>query len=261
MTVKFKLSKAEGAETMINILLNRIITKSERETLTYKNLQHLKYKLGKLANIRNHFFLKKNLMREFRLNESKKIQFGAGSGHFGEAQATEISGFVDSDIFGKIPIDVTKPLAIENDSVDVIFSSHLIEHLHQIEIQNFLEESLRVLVDGGSFVVATPSLQKVVKLLYGNKSKAKTEYFALHGQSLLGRRPTPARILNCLCHINYGHKFVMDYETFDDLCKNAGFKTTTVLLPEDIKDPGLKEYFQKKPSHYWLETEIWSAEK
>ena len=28
-----------------------------------------------------------------------------------------------------------------------------------------------------------------------------------HENSLMGKKPTPARIINSLTHINYGHKF------------------------------------------------------
>lgn len=248
---------------MIGNYLNKVIIESERETIFYKNLQHLKYKLGKLTNLRNHLNVRANLKNAFAsLNEdTKKIQFGAGSGHFGEAQATEINGFVDSDIFGQIPIDVTRTLPINDEELDVIFSSHLIEHLHQIEIEKFLREAFRTLKKGGNFIVATPSLEKVVSLLYGKNEQKKAEYFALHGQSLLGRKPTAARVLNCICHINYGHKFVLDYETFNDLCMGTGFRSTEIVKPSHINDDGLRAYFKAKPSDYWLETEIWLAIK
>lgn len=244
-------------------LLDNIISSSERETLLYKNLQHLKYKLGKLTNFGQSLNVKAKLRREFSHSASGnlKIQFGAGSGHFGEAAATEIDGFVDSDIFGPIPIDVTRPLPISNGTIHTIFSSHLIEHLHQIEIVKFLNEAHRTLTKGGQFIVATPSLEKVTALVYGDNEEAKAEYFALHGQSLLGRKPTPARVLNCLCHINYGHKFVMDFETFDDLCNAAGFKDTEAVSVSDLNDAGLRAYLEAKPTHYWLETEVWVATK
>ena len=114
---------------MFGTVLNRLIVNSERETLLYKNLQHLKYKLGKLANFHKHINIENKIEFAFERTggKTRKIQFGAGSGHYGEAAATEIDGFVDSDIFGELPIDVAKKLPIKSGSIDIIFSSHLID--------------------------------------------------------------------------------------------------------------------------------------
>lgn len=73
--------------------------------------------------------------------------------------------------------------------------------------------------------------------------------------------PTPTRTLNCLAHINYGHKFLLDFETYTDLCLTNGFSRVESVKPSDLDDPGLERFFAEKESHYWLETEIWVATK
>ena len=246
---------------MINTLFQRFIRANERETLAYKNLQGLKYRFGKLSNIRNHIGIRAKVEAQLRRlgDAPKKMQFGAGSGYLNEAAATSIEGYVDSDIFGLLPIDVTRPVPIADDRLDTVFSSHLIEHLHQIEIDSFVAECARILKPGGRMITATPSLQKVAKLIYSDEQDKIQEMYAVHGLAMFGRKPTPARVINCLCHINYGHKFMLDLETYTDICLGKGFSGVELAEPEELGDDGLALFFEGKQPQYWLETEIWVA--
>jgi predicted SAM-dependent methyltransferase len=47
-------------------------------------------------------------------------------------------------------------------SVDVVYSSHMFEHLDRSEARDFLRESLRVLVPGGTIRIAVPDLALLV---------------------------------------------------------------------------------------------------
>ena len=54
------------------------------------------------------------------------LGFGAGSGKLGEAPETSLSGYLDTDIFGKVPIDINYKLPLKSNSLDTIFNSHLL---------------------------------------------------------------------------------------------------------------------------------------
>jgi len=248
---------------LIGRIVTSIIEKSQRETLAYKNLQYLKYRIGKLGNIHNHVGVRRRLDQALAsLGEGpRNIQFGAGSGYLNEAAETTIEGYVDTDIFGSLPVDVTKKLPLDDNAVDTVFSSHLIEHLHQIEIDVFISESARVLRPGGRMVTATPSYEKVANLVYGTNGPRRDALYEIHGRAMFDRNPTPARTLICLGHINYGHKFLLDFETYTDPCLTQGFARVEHVEQVDIEDPGLKRFFAEKEAHYWLETEIWIATK
>jgi len=58
--------------------------------------------------------------------------------------------------------DATKKIPYADASVDIIYSSHMLEHLSREGAQAFLVESLRVLRKGGVLRVAVPDLQKYI---------------------------------------------------------------------------------------------------
>tara|TARA_Y100001968_G_scaffold262837_1_gene251247 strand:- start:421 stop:1176 length:756 start_codon:yes stop_codon:yes gene_type:complete len=249
------------------LLLNKakkyIINTTKREALVYKVGIAVRFKLGKLINFRNYIGLKKRIENEINSQSpgNVKIQFGAGSGKLGEASFHKIDGFIGTDILGDIPIDITKRLPIRDESINTIFSSHLIEHIHQFEIEKFLKECFRVLSKRGILITATPSLEKISKLLYGTNNPDKNFYMNSHPNSLLGRTPTPARIINCMSHINYGHKFLLDYDTYEDLSFKAGFQKVEKLDVLDIQDTSLLQFLTNRGKKYWLATELWMSTK
>ena len=59
--------------------------------------------------------------------------------------------------------------AIENESVDAVFSSHNIEHLYPHEVQIALKEFIRVLKPDGFAIITCPDLQSVCALVAEDK--------------------------------------------------------------------------------------------
>lgn len=59
-------------------------------------------------------------------------------------------------------LDATKPLPYPNDSVEAIFSSHVLEHLFMDEVERLIPEFFRVLKVGGICRVVVPDLEKIV---------------------------------------------------------------------------------------------------
>ncbi len=240
---------------------NFIIKFTEREGLLYQFIQDLKYKFGKILNLHNFLLRKTRIKRFIRENETIKIQFGAGSGKLGEAKKSVLESFLNTDIFGKIPVDINQSLPLPNNSVDLIFSSHLIEHIFQRKADLFIKESLRILKDGGELIIATPTTNKIFNILYRGSKEQNEAIYREHKNSFMGRKPTPARLINAMTHINYGHKFLFDYETLKDLALNNGFKNFSTINLEDIKDKNIKKYLEGKNVNYKLQTEIFIAYK
>ena len=54
---------------------------------------------------------------------------------------------------------------VDSDSVDAIWSSHNLEHLHRHEVPTALAEFLRVLRPGGQLLMTLPDLQRVAELV------------------------------------------------------------------------------------------------
>jgi predicted SAM-dependent methyltransferase len=59
-------------------------------------------------------------------------------------------------------VDGRKRLPIPDASVEVLYSSHMLEHLDRNEAARFLKEAVRVLRPGGIIRIAVPDLKKLV---------------------------------------------------------------------------------------------------
>lgn len=242
-------------------LIKKFIRNTERETLSYKILQKLYYQIGKLLNLPNYIFAWNRLNKEIKKLNAPKIQIGSGFNMLGKKGEYFIDNYINTDIFGYYALDATGNMNLPKNSLSVIFSSHLIEHLHQKEIDKFLKNSFKALKPGGSFIVATPDLEKICKKLYFENDHNKQQMLDIHSQNIFGRKATPARILNCVTHINYGHKFLLDFETFENLASLNGFEKIMPIEVDKLTDIDLQNYFRKRSKEYFVETSIWIAYK
>lgn len=57
--------------------------------------------------------------------------------------------------------DVTKRLPLSDNSVDVLYTSHMLEHLDRREAEQFCVESFRVLRPGGIIRIAVPDIKRL----------------------------------------------------------------------------------------------------
>ena len=58
--------------------------------------------------------------------------------------------------------DVTKRIPLPDASVEIIYSSHMLEHLDKGEVDKFLIEVKRILIKGGILRLAIPDLEKLI---------------------------------------------------------------------------------------------------
>jgi predicted SAM-dependent methyltransferase len=79
-----------------------------------------------------------------------KVQFGCGG--------NKLDGWQNHDI----EVDITKPLPYDDNSVDFIFSEHVIEHVIPADAYRFFKECLRVLKPFGVMRVAFPDLFRIL---------------------------------------------------------------------------------------------------
>lgn len=96
---------------------------------------------------------------------TKTIQLNLGCGE------RYIPGFVNIDFSKSLKIDIclnlgVEPLPFEDETVSLIVSSHVLEHLTKYEGLFCLKECYRVLEPGGLFYLALPAVEKVVDIFY-----------------------------------------------------------------------------------------------
>jgi SAM-dependent methyltransferase len=75
---------------------------------------------------------------------------------------------IDPSVRPDIVCSMVDMSPVATDSVDAIWSSHNLEHLHRHEVPVALSEFLRVLRPGGQLLLTLPDLQKIAELVAGD---------------------------------------------------------------------------------------------
>tara|TARA_R110000824_G_scaffold104214_1_gene247286 strand:+ start:1753 stop:2313 length:561 start_codon:yes stop_codon:yes gene_type:complete len=105
---------------------------------------------------------------------------------------------------------------IANDSVDLIYACHVLEHFGRNEFQQVLEEWHRILKPGGVLRLSVPDFAKTVKI-YAEKSLLVDGIMTVMGSLVGGQRDA----------FDY-HKIVFDEALLDQSLRDAGFQTTSL---------------------------------
>jgi len=122
-----------------------------------------------------------------------------------------ISGYTHVDAVEFPHVDLVHSVdhlpMIEDNSVEVIYSCHVLEHFHRREAARVLSEWRRMLIPGGTLRLAVPDFESLVELYQKTK---KLEHVI---GSLFGRG-------NVLYNI---HHTVYDFETLKSILIDVGF--------------------------------------
>lgn len=133
--------------------------------------------------------------------------------------------------------DVTKGLPLADNSAEVIYSSHVLEHLDQAEATLFLNESKRLLMPGGILRLAIPDVKRKVDhyLLSGD-----ADQFILSMYMCAPRPRTIAQRLKILMVGARQHHWMYDGESLCRLLMANGFEEPRVVPTgiTNIKNPG-----------------------
>lgn len=137
-------------------------------------------------------------------------------------------------------------------SVDVIYSSHMIEHLDRLEAQKFLAECRRVLKPGGVLRIVVPDLRVTVN---DYVAKGNAEVFLEHLQLALDK---PHGLVDHLRHFLVGgrnHHWLYDGPSMSRLLSNSGFDRIDILEPGQtrIEMPGNLDLFERAGESAYVE--------
>lgn len=118
--------------------------------------------------------------------------------------------------------DLTNGIPASDNSLEVVYHSHMLEHLTNKEGIQFLEECNRVLQPGAVMRLLVPDLEK-----FSKKYHEKDDFFfdAYRKEALDDDRdlyPTRAAIFMGMLH-NHGHKMGYDFETLSHVLGKIGF--------------------------------------
>lgn len=115
-----------------------------------------------------------------------------------------------------ISMNVLDGLPFRENSVDIVYSEHFIEHLPKDGAKSFLADVLRILKPGGVHRILTPDLRGCVDVfLKGNWDKL--------GWTKHHKIETSADYLNQTMRL-WGHQFLFDKETLMKFAIDAGYE-------------------------------------
>jgi len=118
--------------------------------------------------------------------------------------------------------DATKHIPRGDASVDVLYSSHMLEHLDRDEAKSFLAEAYRVLKPDGVIRVAVPDLRLMVQEYCQHGDGNKLIERTLLAQS----RPTGirAKLKWLLITARGSHRWMYDVVSLSQLLADSGFR-------------------------------------
>lgn len=128
-------------------------------------------------------------------------------------------------------MDLNRPWKYKNDSVDVVYASHLFEHLTLKTADLFLRESFRVLKPGGVIRLVVPDLYQIcrryIKEFDDPEITDPTVYILwamnLHKEAQYASEGFWSRLINEFRGYPHQHKFMYDAKSLALRMDNAGF--------------------------------------
>jgi SAM-dependent methyltransferase len=167
--------------------------------------------------------------------EPSKVVLNIGCGHPGQGLHPSFHGIewrelrldIDPAVDPDIVCSMVDMAPVATESVDAIWSSHNLEHLHRHEVPVALGEFLRVLRPSGQLLLTLPDLQKVAELVaadgledpaYVSPSGPITPLDMMYGHSgLIGTG-----------NVHMAHKTGFTARTLHQLLTAAGFAGVTL---------------------------------
>lgn len=160
-------------------------------------------------------------------NDRKKLHLGCGY--------LRLPGFVNIDTRDLPGVDVIaqvdKLARFEDNSVDLIYACHVLEHFPRRDTQRVLKEWYRVLKPGGSLRLSVPDFEAVVIVW------EKTRNLALVLGHLVGGQDYPGNV----------HYMVFDFTYLSTLLSEVGFRR---IRKYDWRQTLHKDYDDRSQGYY-----------
>lgn len=140
---------------------------------------------------------------------------------FGSGSKRGSNGWTTVDLTGAdISWDLRSGIPLNSNSVDRIYSSHLLEHIPYPELIKFLGECLRVLKSDGNFSVCVPNFRHYIEAYI-----KKTEFIEKSQCWKPGVVDTGSSLdqVNYMAYMKDEHKYMFDEENLINTLRKAGF--------------------------------------
>lgn len=153
-------------------------------------------------------------------HDDRRLQIGSGW--------TCLPGWLNVDVdrlsHGSVYMDATQRFPFPDQTWDIIFSEHMIEHLTYDHGLFMLRECHRTMRRGGKIRIATPNLANIVSLHMNPEGPEQSNYIEdwfARFRPQVGTR-NPSFVVNHFFW-GWGHLFVYDPDTLRHALETAGF--------------------------------------
>lgn len=178
-------------------------------------------------NIKRHLVQKK-------LEGQKRLHLGCGS--------NILNGWSNIDFKNNVDVigwDLTKPLPVHSETIELIYCEHFIEHITLKQAGELLAECYRVLQPNSVLRLSTPNLKKLIdEYLIG-----RTEEW----QDVGWMPTTPCQMLNEGLRL-WGHQFVYDTDELKRILEEIGYREVREVTWQESSNEALKE-LECRPFH------------
>jgi len=148
--------------------------------------------------------------------------------------------------------DATKQIPLPDQSVEVLYTSHMVEHLDRTAVRRFLREACRVLAPNGIIRIVIPDLRKLVDQYI---AEGNADVFM---ERTLLTLPRSRHLLDRLKHLVVGdrhHLWMYDGPSMCRLLSAAGFREPRLLAPGSttIPNPGALDLYERAEESAYVE--------
>jgi predicted SAM-dependent methyltransferase len=154
-----------------------------------------------------------------RAHDERRLQLGAADKPLAGWLNTDLHDYGRRDI---VYLDARQTFPLPDGSFDTVYSEHMLEHLTYADGQRCLRECFRVLRPGGTIRIATPSLERLVRLYDGGELQRRYVSWAADTLEPDLRAPLPGAVVNNFFR-SWGHQFIYDPATLRHALTQAGF--------------------------------------
>jgi len=148
--------------------------------------------------------------------------------------------------------DATKKIPLETNSVECIYTSHMLEHLSRTGSISFLDECLRILKIDGILRIVVPDLRMAINdYLTDGDADEFMERLRVEAPSIGSLKEKFKLFISGYRH----HQWMYDGKSVSILMKNRGFRNVKVCKNGEtyIKSPGELNLYEKSEESVYIE--------
>jgi predicted SAM-dependent methyltransferase len=163
----------------------------------------------------------KTRLAEIKKQQSINLQLGCGK--------RIMKGWVNTDLSYTDGVDLQlnflEPLPFETESVERIYSEHVLEHFVKENAEQIIKECFRILKKGGKIRIGVPDAEIYFRKYLENDREFFSKIKRLGGA--MKPLELPIDVINQMFRMGGAHLFAWDFEAMKKSMEAAGFRNIT----------------------------------